>query len=252
MVPPTFDDSLPVISRPAGMIPLPITAPTALPAACVVGVQLLVQDEKAPDLRVAERGILREVAVDLVEPREQRERRVVVHFAVPDHAAVAVRGVLVQADVGHHDHVRQLLLHPPHGLLDRGRVVPGLAALVVLPLREAEEDDGPHSDLREIPDLRDRLVGREPEHAGQRPDLLAKVRAVPHEQRSDEAVRREPGLPHQRPEGRGAAKAAETRRRESGHGRNLCSGGVAGKRLGEPGRRLGESGQKSVPRHHEP
>ena len=130
---------------------------------------------------------------------------------------MSVRRVLVQADVGHHDEVGSRVLEPPDGLLDRARLRPGLAADVVLPFREAEEDHRGHAELLELARLRHGQIGREPGDAGQRRNLLVPVGAEPHEERRDEPVGRKTGFPHERPQRFRAAKAPEADRRESRH-----------------------------------
>ena len=75
--------------------------------------------------------------------REKRQRGVVVHLAVADDAAVAMRRVLVEANVRHDGELRDLPLQAADRFLQRAGVVPGLRARFVLALRGVpEEDDG--------------------------------------------------------------------------------------------------------------
>ena len=74
---------------------------------------------------------------------EQLERLVVVDDAVgAQHAAVAVRGVLAQAEVGDDQQVRMGGLDRPRGELDHALVVPRAGAFGVLARRQPEEQHG--------------------------------------------------------------------------------------------------------------
>ena len=160
--------------------------------------------------------------------REQRQGRVVVDLAVADHAAVSVRRVLVEADVGHHHEFRRLLLQPPDGGLHGRLVVPALAARLVLLLRDAEQDDGRDAGGRQL--LAPRRAPR-PERAGRLPGATRSPRALPalpDEERRDERSgerrvsrtrRRRAGLRRRR---------RRTRRREGGHAARIYA---AGRRL---------------------
>ena len=75
-------------------------------------------------------------------PCQQWKRRVVVHFAALNQAAVAVTGVFIQAHVADHQQVRQLLLDRPHGPLHDPLRVVGARTDVVFALRDSEEDYG--------------------------------------------------------------------------------------------------------------
>ena len=72
--------------------------------------------------------------------RQQLDGDVVVDLAVADEAAVAVRGVLAEADVGDHGQVGVGLLQRPHRHLHDALVVVGAAAGLVLGRRDAEEE----------------------------------------------------------------------------------------------------------------
>src|SRR5438034_22389 len=74
-------------------------------------------------------------------PDEQLERLVVVDLAVADDAAMAVRRVLAQADVGEEHELREARAEVAERALDDAVVLPGAGGLLVLRLRDAEEDD---------------------------------------------------------------------------------------------------------------
>ena len=74
---------------------------------------------------------------------EQLERRVVVDLVAAEHAAVAVRGVLAEADVGQEQQLGKARPERTERLLDDPLGDPGARALVVLLLRDAEEDAPP-------------------------------------------------------------------------------------------------------------
>jgi hypothetical protein len=63
---------------------------------------------------------------------EQLDGQVVVDLAVANHSAVAVRGVLAQADVGDHHQVGMGVLECSHGHLDDALRVVGAGARLVL------------------------------------------------------------------------------------------------------------------------
>ena len=74
-------------------------------------------------------------------PGEERQGRVVLHLAVLDDPAVAVRGVLAQAHVGHHEQLAAGGADRAHGLLHDAVVRVALGAHGVLRRGQAEEDD---------------------------------------------------------------------------------------------------------------
>ena len=79
--------------------------------------------------------------------RKQLDGDVVVDLAVADEAAVAVRGVLAEADVGDHGQLRMGLLQRPHRHLDDALVVVGARPGLVLVGGDAEEQHGADSRL---------------------------------------------------------------------------------------------------------
>ena len=97
-------------------------------------------------------------------PREEVERLVVHDLAVAQDAAVAVRGVLAEADVGDQDELRLLAPQRAECALDDPVVLPRARALLVLLLRDAEEEQGLDAEGRELPRLdaraRPRTAGR--------------------------------------------------------------------------------------------
>jgi hypothetical protein len=70
---------------------------------------------------------------------QQLEGHVVVNLAVADNPAVAVRGVLAEADIGDHDDLGVGLLQRPDRHLDHALVVVGLAGGLVLRRGDPEE-----------------------------------------------------------------------------------------------------------------
>src|SRR5215211_6897658 len=73
-------------------------------------------------------------------PREELERRIVVDLPVGHDAAVAVARVLAETHVADEHELRRSLSDRPQRTLDDPLVVPGTRALVVLLLRNAEQD----------------------------------------------------------------------------------------------------------------
>ena len=93
--------------------------------------------------------------------------------AVRDDAAVAVAGVLAEADVGDDEERGVGLLEGAHRLLDDavGRV--GLTGLLVLRRGYAEEEDGGNAELAQLLGLGGKLVDGELRLAGHRRDGVA-------------------------------------------------------------------------------
>ena len=91
--------------------------------------------------------------------RQQVQRRVVHDVRAVQDAAVAVVGVLAEANVGHDEHLRirgldranRLLRHPVGGV--------GLRPQRVLGRGQTEEDDARDAQLGGLADLSQRLVG---------------------------------------------------------------------------------------------
>ncbi len=133
------------------------------------------------------------VVVDLAGGREQ--------------ATVAVVGVLVEAEVGHHHQlVADLVADVVQGELGDAVGGPGLGALGVLAVggRDAEEDDARDAEVGESPDLlAQRLSGvlDDPRH---RWDGCRLGDTGPDEQGRHQVVDRQPGLGHQPAQGRRA------------------------------------------------
>ena len=76
---------------------------------------------------------------------------VVVDLAVDDHAAVAVRRVLAEADVGEQHELGEARAQRAQRALDDAVVVPGAGALLVLLLRDAEEHHGADAEPARAP-----------------------------------------------------------------------------------------------------
>ena len=93
-------------------------------------------------------------------PGQQLEGGVVEDAVALDDAAVAVVGVLAEADVGDHAHLRDRVLDGADGLLHHPVVVVGLGAPGVLVLGDPEEDHRGDPHVPGGPDVLDRLVDR--------------------------------------------------------------------------------------------
>ncbi len=128
---------------------------------------------------------------------QQLDRDVVVDLALADEAAVAVRGVLAEADVGDHGQVGVGLLERPHRHLHDALVVVGAGAGLVLGGGDAEEEDGADAGGGDLGGLGDQLGDREALDAGHRVDFLADVLAGDDEQRLDQVRRGEVRLSDQ-------------------------------------------------------
>ena len=122
------------------------------------------------------------------DPSQQRKGCVVVDLSVPDHSAVAVSRVFVEADVRQDQEVGDRFLEPSGRLLNRSRVVPCLAARRRPCLRDPEEDDRGNPEVSDRARLGEGLVRGEAADARQGRDLFAQTLAVPDEERSHEAI----------------------------------------------------------------
>ena len=146
-------------------------------------------------------------------------------YAVGPHdAAVAVRRVLAQAQVGDHEQLGVGGLDGAGGELDDPLVVPGARAVLVLGGRQAEQQDARHAERGELARLLDRGVDREVVDPGERGDRLAAVLAGDDEERLDQVRDRQLGLAHEAPQQAGAAQPAQAGRGE-GHGASIAARG---------------------------
>ncbi len=138
---------------------------------------------------------------------EQLQGLVVVDVAVLDHAAVAVVGVLAQADIGDHGQLRNLGLDGADGLLDDAGVAVGVLAHGVLGFGDAEQDDRRNAELVDFPgfghDVLDGLLV-DPRHGR---DLLLDPLAEGAEHRIDQVVDPQVGFTDHAPQVGGAAQA---------------------------------------------
>ena len=130
--------------------------------------------------------------------REQLERRVVLHLAVLDDAAVAVRGVLAQAHVRHHQQLLAGRADRADRLLHDAVVGVALGAERVLGRGQPEQDHAADPELLDLLSLARHLVDRQVVAAGQRRDLAPQPLAGRHEQRVDQVRGRERRLAHHR------------------------------------------------------
>ena len=120
--------------------------------------------------------------------REQLERRIVVHLAVADDAAVPVRRVLAQADVGDEKQLGEARPQRPQRLLHDPVLEPRAGTLVVLVLRDAEQDHRADTDADDLLDLPHQPVDRVPREGRQ---TLVRQRLRRDEERQHEVVERE-------------------------------------------------------------
>ena len=142
--------------------------------------------------------------------------------AVPEDAAVAVRGVLAEADVGDEHELGLLGPERAQGPLDDPVVGPGARALLVLLLRDPEQEHG-------LDPERDELVGlaRRASSTEWRVDAPAAPRcatvARPDEERHHEVVELEPRLADERAQRVGAPQPAQARGGEGAHAEQVTS-----------------------------
>ena len=90
--------------------------------------------------------------------REQLERLVVLHDPVHEDAAVAVRGVLAQADVRDEHELRLIGGERPERLLDDPVLDPRARALVVLLLWDSEQQHGLDPERGKLAGLRHEIL----------------------------------------------------------------------------------------------
>ena len=135
-------------------------------------------------------------------PPVQLDGRVVVDLAPRrEDAAVAVVGVLVEAQVGdEHDVVAHLRDEVAQRDLHDAVGVPRLRALGVLRGRHAEEDDARDAQRGQLGDLLAQRLAGVLHDAGQRGDGLRLGDPLAHEQRGDEVVDGHPRLGDQPPQ----------------------------------------------------
>ena len=126
-------------------------------------------------------------------------------------AAVAVRHVLAEADVGDHDQRRLGLLERAHRELDDALGVVGAGGGVVLVGRDPEQQHGGDPERRDLLSLLVEVGDREPLDSGHRVDRLAPVASVGDEQRIDEVLDRQLGLTHEAAQGAGLPHPPQSR-----------------------------------------
>ena len=120
--------------------------------------------------------------------RDQLERRVVVDLVAVEHTAVSVGGVLAETHVRQQEKLRETRPQRAQRLLHDAGLDPGAGALVVLLLRDAEEDDRLHARPQQVLALTHGTVDAEARKRGQ---PLVRQRIGSHEERLDEVVERE-------------------------------------------------------------
>src|SRR5207245_10123916 len=123
-------------------------------------------------------------------------------------AAVAVVGILAEADVGDEEQARRRLADGAERARDDALGVGGAAAARVLPLRHAEEDDGRHAQVPEPAALLGRALDRALRDAWHRRDRLLDPAPGHDEERLHELGRVDARLAHQAAERLAAAEPA--------------------------------------------
>ena len=123
--------------------------------------------------------------------------------------AVAVVGVLAEADVGEDEQLGVRRLDRARGELDRAVVVPGAGAVGVLLGGDAEEQDGRDAERVGGAGLLHDRGDAVAVDAGHRGDRRAPLQPVLDEQRQHEVRRRQRGLAHEVAQRAGAAQAAQ-------------------------------------------
>ena len=142
--------------------------------------------------------------------RQLLDRRVVRDLVVHDDAAVSMRGVFAQTDVGDDQQTRHFALERAHrGLDGRFRIV-GRRPDRILLVREPEEQYAVNAlGLRRRRFL-DRFVNGQLIHAGHRADFASLSLTAADEERIDEHLGREPRFSHERPHRRRPAEPSRT------------------------------------------
>ena len=119
-------------------------------------------------------------------------------LAVAQHAAVAVARVLAEADVRDQGQAGSLRPKRTQRTLDDPVVVPGARALLVLLLRDAEEEQRPDTQRPELDGLADQLVDGELGDRRKTLDRIDDAFARAREERHHEAVEVDRRLAHER------------------------------------------------------
>ena len=135
---------------------------------------------------------------------------VVDDFFVDQDAAVAVRRVLAEADVGDDEEPRHFLLDRARRGLYRCLGIVGARAHRILLIRQTEQEHAGHPVGLGGGRLAHGLVDRQLEDAGHRTHFAAFAFAGADEERVDEVVRRQAGLADERANRRCAPQAPRT------------------------------------------
>ena len=151
-------------------------------------------------------------------PSEQLQRRVVVDLLAVEHAAVAVRGVLAETDVGQQHEPRARLAQRPQRALDDAVVVPGARAVGVLLFRDAEQDQRLHAEPSGFLGLGDEIVDGKPAERGQ---LGVRLGGRADEDREHEVVEIQSRLAHERAQAIAAPEPTQPRDGKRAHINNL-------------------------------
>ena len=127
---------------------------------------------------------------------QQVHGRIIVHVAARDHAAMAVIGVLAQADVPDDDQIGDRALYRANRLLHDPLIVVRLRASRVLRRRNPEQDHAAQSERRGALGIFHQLIHGELRHAWQGGDGAAHSFAVHDELRPHQLRRNDMRLGH--------------------------------------------------------
>jgi hypothetical protein len=136
--------------------------------------------------------------------RQQLERGVVVDLVAADDAAVPMRRVLAEADVGREDEVGEAQAQLAERALDDPILVVGAGGLVVFLLGDAEEQHRRDAESRERLDLLDERVDGALRDPGQALEGMDDAVARADEERHHEVGQVEPRLADERAQPPGA------------------------------------------------
>ena len=130
---------------------------------------------------------------------------------------MTMRRIFIDADVRHHDEVRDLIFECPNGPLDNSiRIIRGRSPFIFMN-GKAEEHDRRNAKPMGIGRFFDEKVKGPPTLTGHRRNGFRPVRAFPDEKGIHEVTRGERGFPHHPPERFGLTQSAHSLQRE-GHG----------------------------------
>ena len=126
-----------------------------------------------------------------------------------DDAAVPMRHVLAEANIGYHQHVSHFALDGARRPLHDAILGPGAGGHFILLLRQSEQNDGRHSQSTRLAHFLHGFVYRKVEDAGHGAHFFADSRSGANEQWIHERFGREPGLADQGAQGFSAPQTAQ-------------------------------------------